>query len=178
MYCCLPSGFYLISPSEFERFSLSTRHVVEPRSLVEVPLHSGSSTQHRPQPDGASSTLRYVHSELLYFTLETHNSFQYSFVFSVLLEMPDKTARTQVKRQRPPKCLKSILTYMCMCHWLREHYMLRRSVLFVVKLCACAVCLFLHTNTPRLWPTVLTCPLPAACVFQKVQLDVLWSMLC
>uniref|UniRef100_A0A8C8HFB6 Lethal giant larvae homologue 2 domain-containing protein n=1 Tax=Oncorhynchus tshawytscha TaxID=74940 RepID=A0A8C8HFB6_ONCTS len=29
-------GFYLISPSEFERFSLSTCCVVEPRSLVEV----------------------------------------------------------------------------------------------------------------------------------------------
>uniref|UniRef100_A0A8C4EK73 LLGL scribble cell polarity complex component 2 n=1 Tax=Dicentrarchus labrax TaxID=13489 RepID=A0A8C4EK73_DICLA len=39
-------GFYLISPSEFERFSLSTRHVVEPRCLVEVPLHSGLSNQH------------------------------------------------------------------------------------------------------------------------------------
>uniref|UniRef100_A0A665X552 Lethal giant larvae homologue 2 domain-containing protein n=1 Tax=Echeneis naucrates TaxID=173247 RepID=A0A665X552_ECHNA len=41
-------GFYLISPSEFERFSLSTRHVVEPRCLVEVPLHSDNSTKHRP----------------------------------------------------------------------------------------------------------------------------------
>ncbi|KAG5262312.1 hypothetical protein AALO_G00273810 [Alosa alosa] len=30
-------GFYLISPSEFERFSLSARWVVEPRSLVELP---------------------------------------------------------------------------------------------------------------------------------------------
>ncbi|XP_037611029.1 LLGL scribble cell polarity complex component 2 isoform X1 [Sebastes umbrosus] len=48
-------GFYLISPSEFERFSLSTRCVVEPRCLVELPLRSGSSTQRRPQPDGASS---------------------------------------------------------------------------------------------------------------------------
>lgn len=35
-----------------------------------------------------------------------------------------------------------------------------------------------YTHTPCLWLTVLTCPLPAACVFQKVQLDVLWSMLC
>ncbi|KAK1906760.1 LLGL scribble cell polarity complex component 2 [Dissostichus eleginoides] len=49
-------GFYLISPSEFERFSVSTRCVVEPRCLVEVPLHS--STQRRPQPDGASSAHR------------------------------------------------------------------------------------------------------------------------
>uniref|UniRef100_A0A671L6N5 LLGL scribble cell polarity complex component 2 n=1 Tax=Sinocyclocheilus anshuiensis TaxID=1608454 RepID=A0A671L6N5_9TELE len=31
-------GFYLMSPSEFERFSLSTRWVVEPRCLVEAPL--------------------------------------------------------------------------------------------------------------------------------------------
>ncbi|KAI3365365.1 hypothetical protein L3Q82_010450, partial [Scortum barcoo] len=51
-------GFYLISPSEFERFSLSTRCVVEPRCLVEVPLHSGASTQHRPQTDGALSAHR------------------------------------------------------------------------------------------------------------------------
>uniref|UniRef100_A0A671VEE8 LLGL scribble cell polarity complex component 2 n=1 Tax=Sparus aurata TaxID=8175 RepID=A0A671VEE8_SPAAU len=53
-------GFYLISPSEFERFSLSARYLVEPRCLVEVPLRSGSSNQHRPQPDGASSALRSV----------------------------------------------------------------------------------------------------------------------
>uniref|UniRef100_A0A3P8WL87 LLGL scribble cell polarity complex component 2 n=1 Tax=Cynoglossus semilaevis TaxID=244447 RepID=A0A3P8WL87_CYNSE len=39
-------GFYLISPSEFERFSLSTRFVVEPRCLVEVP-HSGTTKQNR-----------------------------------------------------------------------------------------------------------------------------------
>ncbi|TDG98448.1 hypothetical protein EPR50_G00218710 [Perca flavescens] len=51
-------GFYLISPSEFERFSLSTRCVVEPHCLVEVPLHPGSSNKHRPQPDGASSAQR------------------------------------------------------------------------------------------------------------------------
>uniref|UniRef100_A0A3Q1G1I4 LLGL scribble cell polarity complex component 2 n=1 Tax=Acanthochromis polyacanthus TaxID=80966 RepID=A0A3Q1G1I4_9TELE len=53
-------GFYLISPSEFERFSLSTCHLVEPRCLVEAPLHSGSSNQHRSQPDGASSAHRYM----------------------------------------------------------------------------------------------------------------------
>uniref|UniRef100_A0A673A3M1 LLGL scribble cell polarity complex component 2 n=1 Tax=Sphaeramia orbicularis TaxID=375764 RepID=A0A673A3M1_9TELE len=46
-------GFYLISPSEFERFSLSTRCLVEPRCLVGAPLHSGP--QRRPQTDGASS---------------------------------------------------------------------------------------------------------------------------
>lgn len=30
-----PAGFYLISPSEFERFSLSTKWLVEPRCLVD-----------------------------------------------------------------------------------------------------------------------------------------------
>ena len=92
--CCLPSGFYLISPSEFERFSLSARYLVEPRCLVEVPLRSGSSNQHRP--DGASSALRYVNSELLYIPLDLHDFFQYSFGFSVPLEMPGKTVRMQV----------------------------------------------------------------------------------
>uniref|UniRef100_H3CAN4 LLGL scribble cell polarity complex component 2 n=1 Tax=Tetraodon nigroviridis TaxID=99883 RepID=H3CAN4_TETNG len=53
-------GFYLISPSEFERFSLSARHVVEPRSLVEAPLQSASSNHRRSQPDGVSSSNRLV----------------------------------------------------------------------------------------------------------------------
>lgn len=58
--CPRPSaGFYLISPSEFERFSLSTRFVVEPRCLVEPPLHSAAS-QRRRQADGASSPRRHV----------------------------------------------------------------------------------------------------------------------
>uniref|UniRef100_A0AAR2KWH1 LLGL scribble cell polarity complex component 2 n=1 Tax=Pygocentrus nattereri TaxID=42514 RepID=A0AAR2KWH1_PYGNA len=51
-------GLYLISPSEFERFSLSARWVVEPRCLVEAPSEtrptSHSSQVHRDQPDGAS----------------------------------------------------------------------------------------------------------------------------
>uniref|UniRef100_UPI0037E8AAC8 LLGL scribble cell polarity complex component 2 isoform X1 n=1 Tax=Semicossyphus pulcher TaxID=241346 RepID=UPI0037E8AAC8 len=51
-------GFYLISPSEFERFSLSTRFVVEPRCLVELPLHSGSSSKRRLHSDGTSSAHR------------------------------------------------------------------------------------------------------------------------
>uniref|UniRef100_A0A673IP09 LLGL scribble cell polarity complex component 2 n=1 Tax=Sinocyclocheilus rhinocerous TaxID=307959 RepID=A0A673IP09_9TELE len=46
-------GFYLMSPSEFERFSLSTRWVVEPRCLVEAPLQmrpkNPSSPVHRDQ---------------------------------------------------------------------------------------------------------------------------------
>uniref|UniRef100_A0A3B3TG38 LLGL scribble cell polarity complex component 2 n=1 Tax=Paramormyrops kingsleyae TaxID=1676925 RepID=A0A3B3TG38_9TELE len=49
-------GFYLISPSEFERFSLSARWIVEPKCLVEVPLppstSSASPTAYRTQPDG------------------------------------------------------------------------------------------------------------------------------
>uniref|UniRef100_A0A8C8CI28 LLGL scribble cell polarity complex component 2 n=1 Tax=Oncorhynchus tshawytscha TaxID=74940 RepID=A0A8C8CI28_ONCTS len=47
-------GFYLISPSEFERFSLSARCVVEPRSLVEVSSETPSTTLPRALPDGAS----------------------------------------------------------------------------------------------------------------------------
>lgn len=34
--CCPPVGFYLISPSEFERFSLSARNVTEPLCRLEV----------------------------------------------------------------------------------------------------------------------------------------------
>lgn len=45
-------GFYLISPSEFERFSLSTRSLVELRCLVEAPLHP------RTQPDSAFAANR------------------------------------------------------------------------------------------------------------------------
>lgn len=67
-FCCLISGFYLISPSEFERFSLSTRHVVEPRSLVEVPLYSASSDLRSSQPDGVT---RYPHCGILDFPLGT-----------------------------------------------------------------------------------------------------------
>ncbi|PWA21797.1 hypothetical protein CCH79_00018878, partial [Gambusia affinis] len=50
-------GFYLMSPSEFERFSLSTRYLVEPRCLVEAPLPSVFSNQHQPKLEGASSAL-------------------------------------------------------------------------------------------------------------------------
>uniref|UniRef100_A0A4W4EHL3 LLGL scribble cell polarity complex component 2 n=1 Tax=Electrophorus electricus TaxID=8005 RepID=A0A4W4EHL3_ELEEL len=57
-------GFYLISPSEFERFSLSARWVVEPRCLVEAPSQSRptspSSQPYRDQLDGASTQHRYV----------------------------------------------------------------------------------------------------------------------
>ncbi|CAB1338153.1 unnamed protein product [Coregonus sp. 'balchen'] len=47
-------SFYLISPSEFERFSLSARCVVEPRSLVEVPSQTPTTTLPWASPDGAS----------------------------------------------------------------------------------------------------------------------------
>uniref|UniRef100_A0A4W4EIE0 LLGL scribble cell polarity complex component 2 n=1 Tax=Electrophorus electricus TaxID=8005 RepID=A0A4W4EIE0_ELEEL len=57
-------GFYLISPSEFERFSLSARWVVEPRCLVEAPSQSRptspSSQPYRDQLDGASTQHRQV----------------------------------------------------------------------------------------------------------------------
>lgn len=56
-------GLYLISPSEFERFSLSARWVVEPQCLVEAPSQtsptSHPSQTHRDQPDGASTEHRY-----------------------------------------------------------------------------------------------------------------------
>ncbi|XP_035260615.1 LLGL scribble cell polarity complex component 2 isoform X1 [Anguilla anguilla] len=48
-------GFYLISPSEFERFSLSARWLVEPRCLVEVPPRPSASARSplpRSEPDG------------------------------------------------------------------------------------------------------------------------------
>ncbi|KAG5854251.1 hypothetical protein ANANG_G00035820 [Anguilla anguilla] len=48
-------GFYLISPSEFERFSLSARWLVEPRCLVEVPPRPSASARGPPprsEPDG------------------------------------------------------------------------------------------------------------------------------
>ncbi|XP_007259259.2 LLGL scribble cell polarity complex component 2 isoform X1 [Astyanax mexicanus] len=57
-------GLYLISPSEFERFSLSARWVVEPRSLVEPPTQtrptSTSSQAHQDQPDGVTNEHRNI----------------------------------------------------------------------------------------------------------------------
>uniref|UniRef100_A0A672MCM9 Lethal giant larvae homologue 2 domain-containing protein n=1 Tax=Sinocyclocheilus grahami TaxID=75366 RepID=A0A672MCM9_SINGR len=62
-------GFYLMSPSEFERFSLSTRWVVEPRCLVEAPLQmrpkNPSSPVHRDQPDGVPTEHRSFNSQCL-----------------------------------------------------------------------------------------------------------------
>uniref|UniRef100_A0A8C9UY11 LLGL scribble cell polarity complex component 2 n=1 Tax=Scleropages formosus TaxID=113540 RepID=A0A8C9UY11_SCLFO len=53
-----PAGFYLISPSEFERFSLSARWVVAPKCLVEAPhqasTSSGKHHKSRAQPDGVA----------------------------------------------------------------------------------------------------------------------------
>uniref|UniRef100_A0A7N8X7D8 LLGL scribble cell polarity complex component 2 n=1 Tax=Mastacembelus armatus TaxID=205130 RepID=A0A7N8X7D8_9TELE len=72
-------GFYLISPSEFERFSLSTRHLVEPRCLVEPPPQSGTSTQHRPRP-----AYRYAHSEMLFY----YGSYYILTVFMRLSSLP------------------------------------------------------------------------------------------
>uniref|UniRef100_A0A8C7Q3X9 LLGL scribble cell polarity complex component 2 n=1 Tax=Oncorhynchus mykiss TaxID=8022 RepID=A0A8C7Q3X9_ONCMY len=70
-----PSGFYLISPSEFERFSLSARCVVEPRSLVEVSSQTPSSTLPRAPPDGASverSEPQPPHCMFFMMTIPTH----------------------------------------------------------------------------------------------------------
>ncbi|KAJ7316024.1 hypothetical protein JRQ81_002186 [Phrynocephalus forsythii] len=39
-------GFYLLSPSEFERFSLSPKWIVEPRCLVRVPESTANSHTH------------------------------------------------------------------------------------------------------------------------------------
>uniref|UniRef100_A0A3B3Z4Z6 Lethal giant larvae homologue 2 domain-containing protein n=1 Tax=Poecilia mexicana TaxID=48701 RepID=A0A3B3Z4Z6_9TELE len=57
-------GFYLMSPSEFERFSLSTRYLVEPRCLVEAPLPPVFSNQHQPKLEGASSVLLEIQKSL------------------------------------------------------------------------------------------------------------------
>uniref|UniRef100_A0A3Q2DP60 LLGL scribble cell polarity complex component 2 n=1 Tax=Cyprinodon variegatus TaxID=28743 RepID=A0A3Q2DP60_CYPVA len=51
-------GFYLMSPSEFERFSVSARCLVEPRCLLEAPLHPVSPSQRRPQTEEASSEIQ------------------------------------------------------------------------------------------------------------------------
>ncbi|TRY56658.1 hypothetical protein DNTS_014135 [Danionella cerebrum] len=60
-------GFYLISPSEFERFSLSTRWVVEARCLVEPPLQmrpkNPSSPVWRDQSDGVATEHRNFNKE-------------------------------------------------------------------------------------------------------------------
>lgn len=39
-------GFYLISPSEFERFSLSTKWLVEPRCIVDMPEVTSNNQVH------------------------------------------------------------------------------------------------------------------------------------
>lgn len=49
----LPPGFYLISPSEFERFSLSTKWLIEPRCLVDP-----AETKNHSQPCNSSGTKR------------------------------------------------------------------------------------------------------------------------
>ncbi|NXX97788.1 L2GL2 protein, partial [Centropus bengalensis] len=49
-------GFYLISPSEFERFSLSTKWLVEPRCVVGAP--EATSTNHVHSKSGLGSAAR------------------------------------------------------------------------------------------------------------------------
>lgn len=58
---CFSSGFYLISPSEFERFSLSTKWLVEPRCLVDLPKaksHSRPSNGNGTGPKRTSGQVR------------------------------------------------------------------------------------------------------------------------
>lgn len=57
----LSSGFYLISPSEFERFSLSTKWLVEPRCLVDsakTKNHNHPSNGNSTGPKGTSGPVR------------------------------------------------------------------------------------------------------------------------
>uniref|UniRef100_A0A8B9J2A9 LLGL scribble cell polarity complex component 2 n=1 Tax=Amazona collaria TaxID=241587 RepID=A0A8B9J2A9_9PSIT len=49
-------GFYLISPSEFERFSLSTKWLVEPRCIVDMP--EVTSNNHVRPKSGMENTAR------------------------------------------------------------------------------------------------------------------------
>lgn len=145
---CLLPGFYLISPSEFERFSLSTRHVVEPRSLVEVPLYSASSAQHRSQPDGVN---RSPHCRISHFPVATACRLSVFIDFvSTSLGMLEKAARTQVRDLQDEN---ATLQHACTSLW------------------ADAICVHTHTRV-----VADICLLPV--VFQRVQLDVLWSMLC
>ncbi|XP_066188080.1 LLGL scribble cell polarity complex component 2 isoform X1 [Sylvia atricapilla] len=52
-------GFYLISPSEFERFSLSTKWLVEPRCIVDIPeLTSNNHVHNESGKENASRKSR------------------------------------------------------------------------------------------------------------------------
>uniref|UniRef100_A0A670HZH8 LLGL scribble cell polarity complex component 2 n=1 Tax=Podarcis muralis TaxID=64176 RepID=A0A670HZH8_PODMU len=53
-------GFYLISPSEFERFSLSPKWLVEPRCLVKVPENIGNSHVHSTPGVEKGATFYFV----------------------------------------------------------------------------------------------------------------------
>ncbi|XP_009989818.1 PREDICTED: lethal(2) giant larvae protein homolog 2 [Tauraco erythrolophus] len=46
-------GFYLISPSEFERFSLSTKWLVEPRCVVDMPEFTSNNHVHKSSTENA-----------------------------------------------------------------------------------------------------------------------------
>ncbi|XP_075026120.1 LLGL scribble cell polarity complex component 2 isoform X8 [Calonectris borealis] len=46
-------GFYLISPSEFERFSLSTKWLVEPRCVVDMPEVTSNNLVHKSGMENA-----------------------------------------------------------------------------------------------------------------------------
>ncbi|XP_014111397.1 PREDICTED: lethal(2) giant larvae protein homolog 2 isoform X3 [Pseudopodoces humilis] len=51
-------GFYLISPSEFERFSLSTKWLVEPRCVVDVPEVTSNNHVHKSGTENAARKSR------------------------------------------------------------------------------------------------------------------------
>uniref|UniRef100_A0A8C3LYN8 LLGL scribble cell polarity complex component 2 n=1 Tax=Chrysolophus pictus TaxID=9089 RepID=A0A8C3LYN8_CHRPC len=68
-------GFYLISPSEFERFSLSTKWLVEPRCVVDVPeVSSNNHTHSRSVMENASRKSRenlvFLLSELQHIVVD------------------------------------------------------------------------------------------------------------
>uniref|UniRef100_A0A673Z0X1 LLGL scribble cell polarity complex component 2 n=1 Tax=Salmo trutta TaxID=8032 RepID=A0A673Z0X1_SALTR len=115
-------GFYLISPSEFERFSLSARCVVEPRSLVEVPSQTPSTTLPRAQPDGLSwyslSTLEALLSDRDFLIQLTFSRFTELFFFSVIPEIPRGTPMTWVRckqLQYNVSCSYVTSTTSCLC---------------------------------------------------------------
>lgn len=60
-----PPGFYLISPSEFERFSLSTKWLVEPRCLVDsAETKSHSRPRNGSGPEKALGRARSVKGQV------------------------------------------------------------------------------------------------------------------
>ncbi|MGH0142527.1 UNVERIFIED_CONTAM: hypothetical protein FKN15_055416 [Acipenser sinensis] len=99
-------GFYLISPSEFERFTLSARWLVEPRCLVEAPPAATRQTLSRAAPDRATVKSRYQ----LRFYLISPSEFE-RFTLSArwlveprcLVEAPPAATRQTLSRAAPDR---------------------------------------------------------------------------